>query len=277
MKTTDPDRSDILTRILSVKVQEISAARQQTSTGAMSELARETLADSSAAIYPRGFERALRDRAQAGRSGVIAEIKKASPSKGVLREPFEPELIARSYEAGGAACLSVLTDEQFFQGHERYLKQARAACGLPVIRKDFIVDTYQVDQARAWGADCILLIVAALSPPDLVALESHALDLGMDVLIEVHDADELETALTMQSGLVGVNNRNLRTFEVSLQNTLDLLGQMPADKLVVTESGILSSQDVATMQRAGVNTFLIGEAFMRADDPGAALRALIGE
>lgn len=271
---SNSDRGDILERILSVKAQEIASARQQISSTALAEQAQATLADKTDAAYPRGFEKALRQRASARLPGVIAEIKKASPSKGVLRDPFEPEAIARSYAAGGATCLSVLTDEQFFQGHATYLKQARAACGLPVIRKDFIIDPYQVDQARAWGADCILLIVAALSAGDLGALEARALELGMDVLIEVHNQTELETALQMRSKLVGVNNRNLRTFEVSLSNTLDLLGQMPADRLVVTESGILGSDDVSTMQQAGVNTFLIGEAFMRADDPGAALRAL---
>ena len=273
---TDSNRSESLEKILSVKAQEIQQASRQISAASIAELAQSTLSDSSAAIYPRGFARALQARASAGAPGVIAEIKKASPSKGVLMDPFEPAAIARSYEAGGATCLSVLTDEQFFQGHADYLKQARAACRLPVIRKDFIIDAYQVDQARAWGADCILLIVAALSVPDLKALEARAIELGMDVLIEVHDEQELQTALQMRSTLVGVNNRNLRTFEVSLDNTLRLLDQMPPNKLVVTESGILSCADVETMQKAGVNTFLIGEAFMRADDPGAALRALIG-
>lgn len=274
---SESDRSDILERILSVKTLELASAREQLSPAAIAEQANATLADKTADIYPRGFENALRQRAATGQPGVIAEVKKASPSKGVLRDPFEPEAIARSYEAGGAACLSVLTDEQFFQGHADYLRQARAACQLPVIRKDFIIDTYQVDQARVWGADCILLIVAALSAGELNDLESRALELGMDVLIEVHNVRELETALQMRSKLVGVNNRNLRTFEVSLSNTLDLLTQMPADRLVVTESGILSRADVLTMQQAGVNTFLIGEAFMRADDPGAALRALFAD
>lgn len=274
MNTGAPDPGDILNRILTVKAQEIAAARQSVSAGAMAELARQTLANPAASITPRGFEQALRQKAVSGQPAVIAEIKKASPSKGVIRDPFEPAAIAVSYEAGGASCLSVLTDEQFFQGHEHYLKQARAACSLPVLRKDFIVDPYQIDQARAWGADCILLIVAALSTTDLTALEAHAMSLNMDVLIEVHDAAELEVAKQLKSGLIGINNRNLRTFEVSLQTTLDLLEMTPADRLIITESGIVSGADIATMQAAGVNAFLIGETFMRADDPGAALRAL---
>jgi len=266
--------SDILERILAVKRDEIAQAKTQVSSEQLADLARQTLNSASNAQAPRGFERALRARVGRGEPAVIAEIKKASPSKGVLREHFEPAVIAASYEQGGAACLSVLTDESFFQGHPSYLQQARSACVLPVLRKDFMIDPYQVDQARVWGADCILLIVAALPPEQLHALEARALSLGMDVLIEVHDRSELEVALKMRSGLIGVNNRNLRTFEVSLQNTLDLLDDIPAERLVVTESGIVSDADVFRMRAANVHTFLIGETFMRADDPGAALRAL---
>lgn len=269
--------SDILDRILAVKRVEVEQAKAETSPEQMAEQAQQTLAVAStanSAIAPRGFEAGLRARVGRGETAVIAEIKKASPSKGVIREQFEPAAIAASYEKGGAACLSVLTDESFFQGHANYLRQAREACALPVLRKDFMIDPYQVDQARVWGADCILLIVAALSPEVLHALEERAMALGMDVLIEVHDAQELQTALQMRSGLIGINNRNLRTFEVSLQNTLDLLDDIPAERLIVTESGILSKADVIRMRAANVNTFLIGETFMRADDPGAALRAL---
>ncbi|MFK7964138.1 MAG: indole-3-glycerol phosphate synthase TrpC [Burkholderiaceae bacterium] len=269
--------SDILNRILDVKRAEIEAAKAEIPADQMAELARQTLAPIDVAqtgISPRGFERALRARVGRGESAVIAEVKKASPSKGVIREHFVPAEIAVSYEQGGAACLSVLTDESFFQGHASYLQQARQACTLPVLRKDFMIDPYQVDQARVWGADCILLIVAALASDELHALEQRALSLGMDVLIEVHDANELAVALTMRSGLIGINNRNLRTFEVSLSNTLDLLGDIPAERLIVTESGILDKADVARMRAANVQTFLVGETFMRADDPGAALRAL---
>jgi indole-3-glycerol phosphate synthase len=210
----------------------------------------------------------------AGQSGVIAEIKKASPSKGIIRADFNPAEIAKQYAQGGAACLSVLTDEPYFQGHADYLIAARAACNLPVIRKDFIIAPYQVAAARCMGADCILLIVAALSPSELRDLEAEALGLGMAVLIEVHNAAELDVALTCQSPLLGINNRNLRTFEVSLHNTLDLLNSIPADKHIITESGISSRADVALMREHRVHRFLVGEAFMRAVDPGQALAEL---
>jgi indole-3-glycerol phosphate synthase len=205
---------------------------------------------------------------------VIAEVKKASPSKGVLREHFVPADIARSYEAGGAACLSVLTDERFFQGSAAFLQQARAACGLPVLRKDFLIDTYQVVEARAMGADCILLIAACLDDGLMSELEACAFELGMDVLVEVHDGAELDRALRLKTPLLGVNNRNLRTFEVSLDTTLDLLERIPDDRLLVTESGILARADVQRMRSADVHAFLVGEAFMRAEDPGQALRDL---
>jgi indole-3-glycerol phosphate synthase len=210
----------------------------------------------------------------AGDPAVIAEIKKASPSKGVLRADFHPADIAKSYAAHGAACLSVLTDEQFFQGSPAYLQAARAACDLPVLRKDFMIDTYQVYQARSWGADCILLIVAALELAQMQELEACAHALGMDVLVEIHGQDELDAALQLKTPLLGINNRNLRTFEVSLDNTLQLLDQLPADKLVVTESGILQRADVEIMRKANVHSFLVGEAFMRADNPGACLQQL---
>lgn len=224
----------------------------------------------------RGFETALRGAVDAGRAGVIAEIKKASPSKGVIREEFDPPAIARSYSSAGAACLSVLTDVDFFQGGDDYLRQARAACALPVLRKDFTVDPYQVVESRAIGADCILLIVAAfVTQPGLMAeLEALAMELGMDVLVEVHDAAELELALKLRSPLLGINNRNLHTFETSLQTTWDLLPGVPDDKLLVTESGIHTTEDVRMMQERGINAFLVGEAFMRAPEPGLALGQL---
>jgi indole-3-glycerol phosphate synthase len=262
--------SDILQRIVAVKVEEVAAARAARSLASLR-------ADAEAAERRRDlrpFEAALRQVAAQGRAAVIAEVKKASPSKGVLREHFVPAQIAASYQTGGAAALSVLTDERFFQGAAAYLQQARAACQLPVLRKDFVVDEYQVVQARAMGADCILLIVACLDDARLADLEAAALDLGMAVLVEVHDGAELERALRLTTPLVGINNRNLRSFEVSLQTTLDLLPQVPADRLLVTESGILSRQDVLHMRDAGVHSFLVGEAFMRAADPGAALAAL---
>lgn len=259
--------SDILAKILSVKREEIAQALQ---TKPLAALQREALS----MPRPRDFAGALRAKHAAGQPAVIAEIKKASPSKGVLREHFVPAEIAASYAAAGAACLSVLTDRQFFQGAPGYLQQARAACGLPVLRKDFIVDAYQVYEARAMGADCILLIVAALDLPSLLALEGIALALGLAVLVEVHDATELQAALQLQTPLVGVNNRNLRTFDTRLQTTLDLLPTIPAGKIVITESGILKPADVSLMRQASVHTFLVGEAFMRVPDPGSELKRL---
>lgn len=225
---------------------------------------------------PRGFIASMRKRLAAGQPAIIAEIKKASPSKGVIRPDFHPVAIARSYESHGAACLSVLTDCDFFQGCERYLEEARAATRLPVIRKDFIVDPYQVAEARAIGADCILLIVAALNDQALKRLSTMAADLGMDVLVEVHDRPELERALALDLPLVGINNRNLRTFDVSLNNTLELLDLIPSDRTVVTESGILAPEDVALMRSHDVHAFLVGESFMRAENPGEKLAELFG-
>lgn len=222
----------------------------------------------------RGFADALATRIASGQPGVIAEVKKASPSKGVIRADFDPAAIARSYAAAGAACLSVLTDIDFFQGSDTYLQQARAACGLPVLRKDFVIDPYQIYEARVLGADCVLLIAAALDDTRLSEFAFLAAELGMDVLVEVHDLDELERALPVPARLLGINNRNLKTFEVSLQTTLDLKAAAPADRLLVTESGILTRADVACMREAGVHAFLVGEAFMRQPDPGAALQEL---
>jgi indole-3-glycerol phosphate synthase len=223
---------------------------------------------------PRGFADAMQIAVAAGRSAVIAEVKKASPSKGVIREDFDPAQIARSYELGGACCLSVLTDIDFFQGSDAYMQQARAACSLPVIRKDFMIDPYQVVEARALGADCILLIVAALDDGLMHELAATAKAVGLDVLVEVHDASELERALTLDTPLVGVNNRNLHNFETSLQTTIDLLSRIPDDRLVVTESGIHLPEDVALMKQNNVHAFLVGEAFMRADEPGKKLAEL---
>jgi indole-3-glycerol phosphate synthase len=265
--------SDILQRIVAVKHQEVAEARAERDLASLRRDAEHSAADHGA-IRPRGFERALRAKIAAGRAAVIAEIKKASPSKGVLREDFDPPVIASSYAEAGAACLSVLTDRQFFQGAPEYLAQARAACELPVLRKDFLVDPHQVYEARVMGADCILLIVSALEDALMAELEACALSLGMDVLVEVHDGEELDRALRLKTPLLGINNRNLRTFEVSLQTTLDLLPRIPADRLVVTESGILAREDVQRMRAADVHAFLVGEAFMRAPDPGKALRAL---
>jgi indole-3-glycerol phosphate synthase len=267
--------SDILQRILAVKAEEVAAARAACSLSELDRQARATRAPGNP-LAPRGFERALREAIAAGRSGVIAEVKRASPSKGLLRDPFEPRLIAASYQRGGAACLSVLTDERFFQGHPQHLSEARAACSLPVLRKDFIIDPVQLLQARSWGADCVLLIVAALADAQMSELEACALELGMDVLVEIHDQEELERALRLRTALVGINNRNLRTFEVSLEATLGLLDRIPPERLVVTESGILGRADVERMRGAGVSAFLVGEAFMRAPEPGEALKNLFG-
>jgi len=259
--------SDILDKIVAVKRDEIAAAR---STRDIASLRR----DAESLGGQRDFVGSLRAKITAGQAGVIAEIKKASPSKGVLREHFVPSEIAASYARHGAACLSVLTDSQFFQGSAAYLEQARAACTLPVLRKDFIVDAYQVFEARAMGADCILLIAACLDDAQMAELEAQALALGMAVLVEVHDDVELDRALRLATPLVGINNRNLRTFEVRLDTTLRLLKQLPPQRLLVTESGILGRADVQRMRDAGVNAFLVGEAFMRASDPGAALAEL---
>ncbi len=259
--------SDILARILATKADEIAAAKR---TRRYEEVAAAARAQSP----PRDFERALRTRIGAGYAAVIAEIKKASPSRGVLRADFDPPAIAASFAAAGAACLSVLTDRSYFQGDPAYLTAARAACTLPVLRKDFIVDEYQIAEARAIGADAILLIVAALDQARLAALEACARDFGLAVLVEVHDAAELDRALRLTTPLVGINNRNLRSFEVSLATTFDLLPSIPSGRLVVTESGIVAPSDVAAMRARGVDAFLVGEAFMRAEDPGAALAAL---
>ncbi len=261
--------SDILKRILAVKADEVAAAKAAVP---LAEL-RARAADQPPA---RDFVAAMLARIAAGQSAVIAEIKKASPSKGVLREHFVPAEIAASYEAGGAACLSVLTDREFFQGSPEYLRQARAACGLPALRKDFLVDPYQVVEARAMGADAILLIVAALSLDQMREMEALATELGMAVLVESHDAGELDVALQLETPLIGINNRNLRTFEVSLDTTLGQLGRIPTPRIVVTESGILGPDDVARMRAHDVHAFLVGEAFMRAPDPGVELRALFG-
>ena len=258
---------DILGRILATKAREIAAAKA----------ARPYIrvrADADAMPPPRDFVGALRSRIAAGRPAVIAEIKKASPSKGVLRPIFDPPAIAARYEAGGATCLSVLTDRDYFQGAPEFLTTARAACTLPALRKDFIIDEYQIAEARALGADCILLIVAALDDARLATLEACAHALDMAVLVEAHDGAELERALKLETPLIGINNRNLRTFEVSLDTTVGLLPRVPADRLVVTESGILAPGDVQLMRGHGVHAFLVGEAFMRAADPGAALATL---
>lgn len=265
--------SDILKKIVDVKREEIAAALKKKPLAVVRE-------DAESRLLTRDFEGALRAKIAAGQAAVIAEIKKASPSKGVLREDFIPADIAQSYAEGdgrvSAACLSVLTDRQFFQGSADYLKQARASCGLPVLRKDFMVDAYQVYEARAMGADCILLIAACLDDAQMADLEALARGLNMAVLVEVHDREELHRALKLKTPLLGINNRNLRTFEVSLQTTLDMLPEVPADRLLVTESGILARADVQTMRAANVNAFLVGEAFMRQPDPGLALAELFG-
>lgn len=259
--------SDILRKILARKAEEVAARRTRVSLQALKERL-------PAAPAVRGFAGAIEQCLKAGRAAVIAEIKKASPSKGLLRADFHPAEIAASYERGGAACLSVLTDVDFFQGADEYLQQARAACGLPVLRKDFMLDPYQVVEARVLGADCILLIVAILGDAPMHDLAALARDLGMDILVEVHDVDELARALTLNTPLIGVNNRNLRTFETRLDTTLDLLAQIPADRIVVTESGIHTPADVARMRAHGVHAFLVGEAFMKAEIPGDKLREL---
>ncbi|PUE53819.1 indole-3-glycerol-phosphate synthase [Limnohabitans sp. Rim8] len=259
--------SDILNEIVAVKHQEVAAALQRKSLAAMR-------ADAESRVLTRDFVGALRAKIAAGLPAVIAEIKKASPSKGVIREDFIPADIAQSYAEHGAACLSVLTDKDFFQGQVDYLKQARASCDLPVLRKDFMVDPYQVYEARVMGADCILLIAACLTDVQMAEMEAIARNLDMAVLVEVHDAAELQRALKLKTPLVGINNRNLRTFEVSLDTTIGMLKDVPADRLLITESGIVQRSDVQKMRDANVHAFLVGEAFMRAPDPGVALAEL---
>ena len=266
MTSTTPD---VLKKILKRKSEEIAERSKRQSQA-------ELLDRATAMPSPRGFVTALRDKLAAGKPAVIAEIKKASPSRGVLREQFDPAAIASNYQEHGAACLSVLTDADFFQGSEENVKLVRDACNLPVLRKDFIIDAYQMYESRVIGADCILLIVAALEDDRMHELARIASDLQMDVLVEVHDADELKRALSIDTPLIGINNRNLRTFETRLETTLDLLPQLPADRILVTESGIHSHDDVLMLRSKGVNSFLVGEAFMRAADPGEALSALFG-
>jgi indole-3-glycerol phosphate synthase len=256
--------SDILNKIIATKIVEVAAAKAQKP---LSQIQ----AEAQAALPVRDFVKSIRNKIGQDQAAVIAEIKKASPSKGVIRADFKPDEIAASYAQGGAACLSVLTDVEYFQGSPEYLKQARAACDLPVLRKDFMIDEYQVYEARAMGADCILLIAAALDLAQMQALENLAHALGMAVLVEVHNGDELTAALQLKTPLLGINNRNLRTFEVTLNTTLQLLPCIPAEKIIVTESGIFSREDVALMRTNHVHTFLVGEAFMRQVDPGAAL------
>ncbi|MBV6321446.1 indole-3-glycerol phosphate synthase TrpC [Duganella violaceipulchra] len=263
--------SDILNKILAVKADEVAAAKKHRN---LASLRADVESNTELRAGLRGFEASLREKIAAGHAGVITEVKKASPSKGVLRADFRPADIAASYEANGSACLSVLTDEQFFQGSVAYLQQARAACTLPVLRKDFMIDMYQIYEARAMGADAILLIVSALDHGLMVEMEACAHELGMGVLVETHDGDELTAALRLKTALLGINNRNLRTFEVSLENTLALLDRIPEEKLVITESGIMVPDDVKRMREANVHAFLVGEAFMRATDPGAELARL---
>ncbi len=261
--------TDILDRIVAVKREEVAAARRRRSL-------EDVRADAQSRVLTRDFLGALRRRVQVGQAAVIAEIKKASPSKGVLRSDFMPADIAQSYAEHGAACLSVLTDRQFFQGEPDYLKQARASCDLPVLRKDFMIDPYQIYESRAMGADCVLLIAACLDDAQMRDLEAVALSLNMSVLVEVHDGAELDRALSLKTPLLGINNRNLKTFEVSLDATIGLRARVPPDRLLVTESGIATAADVQRMRQAGVHAFLVGEAFMRADDPGLALAELFG-
>ena len=259
--------SDILNKIIATKREEVAAALAARPLAVVE-------AEAAAQPAPRDFVAAIRNKITVGRPAVIAEIKKASPSKGVIRPDFQPAEIARSYEQHGAACLSVLTDRDYFQGCPEYLQQARAACALPVLRKDFMIDAYQVAEARAMGADCILLIAAALNVAEMQALEAKAMSYGMAVLVEVHNGEELDAALQLKTPLLGINNRNLRTFEVTLDATLGLLSRIPADRIVVTESGILKPEDVALMRANKVETFLVGEAFMRAPEPGIELARL---
>ncbi len=262
--------SDILNKILARKAEEIRARAETVSLAALKAQCEQQTAT-------RGFTAALHRKIEAGNAAVIAEIKKASPSKGVIRADFNPAEIAKSYELGGAACLSVLTDIDFFQGADAYLQQARAACSLPVLRKDFTVDEYQVYEARVLGADCILLIVAALGDTQMSELNNLAMDLGMDVLVEVHDVEELERALQIDAQLIGINNRNLRTFEVSLETTITMKDMVPKDRLLVTESGILVRNDVQLMRQNDVHAFLVGETFMRAENPGEELARLFSQ
>jgi len=261
---------DVLKRILATKAQELSTRAAATPLAEIKSRA-------ANAPAPRGFTAAIEKRVGGGQWAVIAEAKKASPSKGIIREHFDPAAIARSYQSGGATCLSVLTDEQYFQGHDDYLGAARNACSLPVLRKDFTIDAYHVFEARALGADCILLIVAALGDAQLMELSGLALELGMDVLVEVHDTQELARALALRLPLIGINNRDLRTFDTKLDTTLEMLDAVPDDRVVVTESGIHTPDDVALMRRHGVHAFLVGEAFMRAREPGDRLAELFAE
>jgi len=264
--------SDILDKIVATKKIEIAHNLKKISLGNQRDIAESNNQDSL--LKPRGFIRAIENKISAGKAGVIAEIKKASPSKGVLRENFQPTEIAQSYEKHGAACLSVLTDVDYFQGSNAYLQEARASCSIPVLRKDFTIDPYQIYEARAIGADAILLIVACLEPNQMKELEACAHELSLDVLVEVHNAPELEQALELKTPLLGINNRDLKTFDVTLQTTLSLLPMVPKDRILVTESGILGSADVQLMRNNQINAFLVGEAFMRAVDPGVALSEL---
>ena len=261
--------SDILDNIITVKRKEVAALVRQKPLSAMR-------ADAESRVLTRDFVGALRSKIAAGKPAVIAEVKKASPSKGVLRPDFMPADIAQSYAEFGAACLSVLTDQQFFQGSSEYFKQARASCGLPALRKDFLIDPYQIFESRVMGADCILLIAACLDDSQLKDMEALAMALGMAVLVEVHDAAELERGLKLKTPLIGINNRNLKTFDVSLDTTLGLLAQVPESRIVITESGITTVEDVKRMRDAKVHAFLVGEAFMRAEDPGVSLGDLFG-
>lgn len=261
------DTPDILKKILDTKVNEIARRKQNTTVDMLREIA-------GGVENPRGFAAALQSKVAAKKPAIIAEVKKASPSKGVIRENFDPVAIGQDYAMNGAACLSVLTDKEYFQGSEVYLQMIRERCPLPVLRKDFMIDPYQVFEARALGADCILLIVAALEDVQMHELANTAKELGMDVLVEVHDADELQRALTLDTPLIGINNRNLRTFETSLQTTLDLKEQIPQDRIVITESGIHTTEDIKLMTDHGIYAFLVGEAFMRAPSPGQKMREL---